>query len=321
MGVLSSRKGIDFGTTDELVNALVSIFENMHGLTTYGIHCWANVALSKTARAVVLSTWPIFSSRLRALKLDLSVQSINLLLSPTIVFGSLEVLAIQISDYLRPPDRECLQIISSVLLPFVNNHRPTLTTLELSDMGSRDLDISPLLLGMEYFPRLKKMEISVETPQGIRGLWHVLGLHTDRLEEFHTTRHSLMNLPLYEGPALPHLTSFNLILSVSLRESSGLAYLRFLGTHITSLKLTTHTYHYTDVSNILEILEGHAKIRSLSMQLDFLSPQVIDLFAARTPHLQKLCLSVSFYAVVGDESVGIKAQEKVVRWRVILSSF
>ncbi|KAF9457831.1 hypothetical protein BDZ94DRAFT_1313836 [Collybia nuda] len=312
LGVISPRKGPAFGATGDLANSLISIFENMDGLVAFELCSWSNEVLSQNACVVMMSTWPMFQSRLSVLTLDLSVQSIGQLLSPLVIFRRLEVLSIQVSNYHDTSDVRCMKIISSVLLPFVNNHQPTLTSFAFSDVGAPKLDASPLLLGMGYFPRLKKISVVyVETTKGVEGIWHILGLHAEGLEEIHITRRSVVGMPLYKGPAFLRHPSFDLTLSVSLQEPFGLANLKFIGAPITSLRLTCRTYHYMDVCNILGALDKYTKIRCVSMELDFVSPQVIDLFAKKMPHLCRLRLAVGFYAVVGDESVGIKAQEKM----------
>lgn len=315
LGLFKLPVNLKFGTPDQLAQKLASVFESVQGLVELELDYWYNASLSKTAYSIVSSACSIVGPRLHTLTLDISLSAISQTLSSSMTFGSLKVLILHIPILRDFSQSQATEIITSQLLPFVNNHKPTLKTFILAAKGSGAGDISPLLLGMGYFPLLTKINVSVKTSKGARGVWRVIGLHADRLEEIIIARHALIDVSLYTGPPLLRLKSFNLTMSIPLEEPSGFAHLKFLGNGITSLYLNDYTYRYTGVSNILETLEANTMLQVLSMQFDTLSPQVIDLFSRKAPHLRELRLSVDFCAVLGRASKDIKTRERDVRSR------
>jgi hypothetical protein len=196
----------------------------------------------------------------------------------------------------------------------------TLTTLNISfNCGTSDdplrlLQSLPRQGGKTAFPKLTSLKLFHHEPPASPSpnLIRFLNQHAGTLKHLclQHTRPSpfgfrpLDNLdPLL--PVLPHLESLSIIDRPSfwnvqkLTSSEGLdvarAYIQHSGSTLTSLGLTHCSFTLHDLGMLLDLLgrgpsedtEG-SRLKSLTVTVQFLSPQLLDMLAEKLPQLERL---------------------------------
>ncbi|KIJ12477.1 hypothetical protein PAXINDRAFT_101193 [Paxillus involutus ATCC 200175] len=195
----------------------------------------------------------------------------------------------------------------------------TLTTLNISFHGTSD-EPSRLLQsflrqgGKATFPKLESFSLFHSEPPASpsSNIVQFLNQHADTLKHLrlqHTrlspfASQSVDDLdPLF--PVLPHLESLNILDGSSspngqeLTSNQGLdaarAYVQHSGSTLTSLDLMHCSFTLHDLGTLLDILgrgpsedtEG-GRLKSLTVTVQFLSPQLLDMLAEKLPQLDRL---------------------------------
>ncbi|KAF9462554.1 hypothetical protein BDZ94DRAFT_1261186 [Collybia nuda] len=286
---------IGFGTPYGVAQKFDHIFGNLKFLDEVGLFCRDTWAVSPTARTIVDSAWSSLGSNIHTLTLNMSSLALEQAVSSSLVFPKLEALTFNTYRSYLSTDADILQLLSTILLPFVTNHRPTLRLFVLFDQGINDFDFSPLLHGLGFFPFLNHIDASIALDKAAPSLWHFLGLHSNGLENLGLSHCRLVEPPSYDGPALAALKTLSLRLSVyTINFITSLQ----RGNSIKSLKLHSFTYQHSEVSRILDVFAGH-QLRSLYIGLDLLSPPTMNLISESFPNLHTLFLRIGSFTALG----------------------
>jgi hypothetical protein len=242
-------------------------------------------------QVVLFTGWTTFGSTLRCLKLYLSYPHFSSAFMPT--FARLEELDITMwtSDFLR-----------CHLSLFVNNHHSTLQSLKLILNGitpTDGLDGRSCLLGIDNLPHLKTFHFS--------GSYHLLGeeppflclrnflaIHSTVLRELRLDFLCVARKEQHEHPAfrvvLPCLESLVLGQECCRYWEQIPGYLRKHAPTLVTLKLVNIYISFQQVEELVEQLAEHDKLRSLTISIYCVTPELLDLLAIKLPSLGHLSM-------------------------------
>jgi hypothetical protein len=218
---------------------------------------------------------------------------------PTLVFPRLEELDITLDIAIFLRDR---------VVPFINDHYSTLQSLELS-FEEITADACSYLHQICNIPNLTTF----------RFRYHVINerdLNTSGLHTFlstHATNLRALRLDLYTDEdfrgglnrddwsaqpvfriALPRLESLELGGACFTNLEKIGAYLQQYAHSLTALKFEHRHLSFREVEVLLEVFTGHDKLRSLSMHVLHLTPELLDLLAMKLPSLDHLYVMFQF---------------------------
>jgi hypothetical protein len=284
------------------VETMLQVIHGMSSVKELTLHSWDCLDLPNLLRLlpVVLAGWTAFGATLRSLTLDVTIEGCSHILTPYMVFPCLEELAIRLSmAYLTT---NATKIACDILVPFVNNHHPTLQSFYLS--SNNHCDVSPFLHGVCHIPHLRRLAlflpfVSIQHAN-TSGLQHLLESHSSVLHELTMTfqRPNIYNQPPTAiewqswGPlqvALPHLKSLDIDLRYFQSLPGIILYLqRFKFNPLTNLVLRNKEFSYAEVVPLMSAVGGGLKM--LSLEVRYLSPQLFDLMAKKLPNLNTLSL-------------------------------
>lgn len=155
------------------------------------------------------------------------------------------------------------------------------------------------------------MDASIVLNKSTPSLWYFLGLHSKKLETLGLSHHQFTEPPSYNGPVLSALTTLRLVLTVPLHYTIDFMSSLQRGKSITTLNLNSYMHCHAEMSKILDIFVGH-RLRLLSTELDFCSPQAVDLLSERLPNLHTLALRIDGYTDLGTMLRPSSQKEHVV---------
>ena len=257
------------------------------------------IDLEYTMQTMIATGWSTFGSTLRRLKLHLPHYCFFISSMPTLVFPCLEELDItlDISIFLR--DR---------VVPFINDHHSTLQSLKLS-FEEISPDACSYLCQIRNIPNLTTFHFRYHVID-------VINLDTSGLHAFlstHATNLRALRLDLYtDEDCRGRLNPYDLVCTVnacialprleSLELGGGcFTNLEKIGTYLwpyarslTVLKFERRHLLFREVEVLLEALTRHDKLRSLSMYVLHLTPELLDLLAMKLPYLDHLYIIFKF---------------------------
>ena len=223
---------------------------------------------------------------------------------PSPTFPSLERLRIAFT--FREFDRsiEALSsLLCDVLVPFINDHHPTIEDLNMTFTTYRRCDVTPHLRRIRHLPRLRKLSLNFDlinvNKTGNSGLRHTLRTHSDELRQL------CLNFPL------PHpRTSADISISQWILQDIGdvplpqlelldlwtgcgnglqpAAFLSQFRRSLTTLLLNHIELSYYDVETIVNVLAGYERLRALHISVIRLEPVLFDLFFTKLTTLDFL---------------------------------
>lgn len=201
----------------------------------------------------------------------------------------------------------------------------TLTSLDISFHGTSD-EPSRLLQslprqGGKTFPKLTSVLLFHSDPPASpdSDLMQFLNQHADtlkhlRLQHTKTSPFASDDLDPLLLPVLPHLETLNILSGSSSRNgqelasSEGLyaarAYVQHSGSTLTSLSLRHCSFTLHDLCMLLDLLGRGSSgegLKSLTVTVHVLSPQVLDMMAKKSPQLERLKLD---FADLGSNNDG-----------------
>lgn len=224
--------------------------------------------------------------------------------------------------------RKVLEMVQPLIV-FINNLDRSLRSLTLlSTHVSQNLDFTCVFHRLGYFPRLKSFALSIpfdgghlSEPRRLREFLckHAQTLEHIRLGAHRATVHAIpldpqLQSSLWIRNTLAHITvpmTALRTLHIALRPLRGdltqlNTSLRTLAHQLESLTLTDRPLTYREVRGILDAFEhvsrdGRLKLVNLSIWVQHLSPQLIDLLAERLPKLRTL--ELGFKEISHQENV------------------
>ncbi|KAJ3492291.1 hypothetical protein NLJ89_g11255 [Agrocybe chaxingu] len=295
--------------TEDVVQIMLEVLSGLPNVTDYYV-TWCGLPSISATAVPFLST--VFQSKLRKLSLELSLENVRNLLTPSFEVQNLEELQLTIhSENIESTwERNC--IMTKYLAPAISRLNATLHTLTIQSWEPADL--SPMFRSITHLPALEHLVVAIPVepmhlgdPQGLSEFLtaHRTGLRTLRLRATQ-----------YGGAGMtPDLASFDnwirdAIHNVSLPKlrtldiSSNLfpvvtsvACLAHFSSTITSLSLTGSYRTYEDVEKAVNLVSGTIRdepLVKLRVGLVSLSPQLIDMISIKLPRLDRLELVVRY---------------------------
>jgi hypothetical protein len=257
------------------------------------------IDLGYTMQTMIATGWSTFGSTLRRLKLHLPHYCFFVSTMPKLVFPCLEELDITLDASIFLRDR---------VVPFINDHHSTLRSLELS-FEEIDSDACSYLRQIRNIPNLTTFRFHCHVLD-VENL-DTLGLHT--FLSTHATNLRALRLDLYTEAdrrgepngqdwsaqpvfhiALPRLESLELGGGCFTNLEKMGTYLRQYAHSLTVLKFERRHLLFREVEVLLEVLTGHDKLRSLSVHVLHLTPELLDLLAMKLPSLDHLYVMFQF---------------------------
>jgi hypothetical protein len=257
--------------------------------------------------ASTILTVPFSASYLHRLTVEVSLDKAEHLFLPTIVLPSLEQLSLCIRDDHAGDLDAGGYIMVHHLARFLNNTHRTLRSLSFET--SLSTDFSPFFSALGHFPHLSELALSIPTsdphlgdPSAMKGFLHS---HRDTLTQFSLRgfcmRHTWVNMDsLWLSACLSGMTFSSLhTLNVGtsfIPSSVAMLCIQQSADTLTALDITGEYLCFEEVDDIIRTAAG-GRLRSLSMGVTCLCPQLVDMLAARLPGLTKLNLRIR---LVGD---------------------
>ncbi|KAF8909251.1 hypothetical protein CPB84DRAFT_1765649 [Gymnopilus junonius] len=293
--------------TEDIVQLMLDVLSGLPNVTDYYVTWCGLPSISATAVPFLLT---VFQPNLRKLSLELSLENMRTLLTPSFKVEKLEELQLTIHSENIDSVWERSDILRTHLAPAISRLRSTLQTLTIQSWEPADL--SPMLCAISRLPALEELVIAipVESPHlgDPEGLTHFLNAHRV------TLRTLRLRATQFGGCGLtPDLVSFDnwvrqAVVGVHLPKlrqldiSSGhfpidtsLFCLQHFASSITSLSLTGCYRSYDDVHEALNLVsDTDGSLFRLRLGLVSLSPQLVDLISSQLPGLIRLELVVKY---------------------------
>ena len=298
-----------FQRAEDVVQVMLEVLSGLPNVTDYYV-TWCGLPSISVSAAPFLST--VFQSNLRKLSLELSLENVKNLLTPSFQVQNLQELKLCIHSETIGSKFERNEIMQTHLGPAISRLRNTLQILTIQSWEAADL--SPMLRAIVYLPLLEQLVIAIPVesihlgdPDGLSNF-----LHTHRT----TLRILRLRATQFGGPGLtPNLVSFDnwvraAVCGVNLPKlhvldiSSSLfpvytsvTCLAHFSSTITSLSLTGCHRTYDDVEEAISLVSSHTRDEALStlrIGLVSLSPQLVDLISTKLSGLFKLELVVRY---------------------------
>ena len=302
--------------TEDLVKIMHDVLSGLPNLSDYYVTWCGRPSIAATS-IPFLST--VFRSSLRKLCLDLSLQNIAIILSPSFYINNLQELRLSIhpKDLEDPHKRDV--ILRKHLAPAISNLGASLHTLSIEP--KEHVDLSAMFYAIQPLPSLKDLSISIpaQSPHlgDPEGLTHFLNESCSNLRSLHLRVPQIdrsepppdeMSFETWVREAictasLPKLRLLE-ITSHFFPPAAAEACVRRFGCSIRSLTVTGHHRPYGRVEDLLNIIlacqvDSRASgldlpLEKLRLGVDFVSPQLMALFASKLPNLQRLELLAKF---------------------------
>ena len=296
---------------------MLDVFGGLPNVTDYHI-MWSGLQPIPDSPVPFLTA--VFQPNLRTLSLEISLENVESLLSPSYTIRNLEELALVLRiDHANSPPDYHVHILTHHLAPAISRLHSSLRKLSIRTWEA--LDLSPLFHAVKFLPSLSHVSLAIPIeaphigdPSGVTAL----------LRRQRTTLYSLsLRATQYSGAGLtPDASSLDewihdAITGIhlpSLREldlssalfpfSASLACVdQFAGT-ITGLAITGRYHSYEDVREVLRAFTGRSvdeRLEWLRLGTLTLTPQLVDLLAREMPQLDRLELLIREIVPHNDE--------------------
>ena len=248
-------------------------------------------------QTVIGTGWATFGSTLRCLKLNLPHYCYYVSAMPKLVFPCLQELDITLSAGVFLRDR---------VVPFINDHHSTLQSLKLSFdkvVPMDDLDACLYLPQIRCIPNLSTLHFyyytTTELDLDTSGLHTFLSTHSTGLRALRLNLLSDLDFngqfnldDRYSQPifhiALPCLELLELGSGCCTNLQMTATYLQQYAHSLKYLKLEHAHLAFQEVKILLTVLAEHDNLRSLSIYVRYLTPELLDLLAKKLPSLDHL---------------------------------
>ncbi|KAF8656955.1 hypothetical protein AX16_002310 [Volvariella volvacea WC 439] len=311
----SAEKRMPFPSETAVAN-ITDMIQKMTGVTSYSIEFWNRQPLDSLhfALPVLRSAWSTFGDVLTELNIDVPLQGLSNFLDESLTFTSLRAFSIRLTKMPQSTLSSSTEIISHKIIPFMNNHVYTLEKLSMTTIEG--FDFSAFLPSLQHFPYLAKVHIShpfVSLQQtNTSGLRYFLAIHSGCMKDLNLQFH----LPPNTIPKIPSSASwysqdfFRVYLNslesleLSLRGNPGdatsvLSYLDTLKSTLTSLTLRDHPFSLQEVRPLVRLFQHTGILRSLTIEVAYITPQLLDVFAVGLPSIQRLTLTCEAFTDEG----------------------
>jgi hypothetical protein len=297
--------------------------QRLHNVTNFSVEC-LDTPNPKDMVPLFIAAWDTFGPRLETL--TLAIDNLRTIFTTSFFSKCLKELKIEFTPGEYPEDDDTL---AAVLTPFINKHAASLQTLSFASSDNLR-DLGPLFRSLGRYPMLRKLDISVDFHKcGLsdpRGLTRLLVEHND------TLRSVILRPTLSRGnhweiaeASLVEWMSENAsnkrflsdVQSLDLRMPMAPSHLNMTVSYIhrsaatlTSLSLLDHSLRYEQIEAVVKVLSSVGRLKTLTLQVLTLSPQLVDLMAKKLPFLEVLNLVV--LNINGcDESLGQQSGEDI----------
>ncbi|KDR80901.1 hypothetical protein GALMADRAFT_241405 [Galerina marginata CBS 339.88] len=307
--------------TEDVVQIMLEVLSGLPNVNEYYV-TWCGLPSISATAVPFLST--IFQANLRKLSLELSLENMQNLLTPSFKVENLQELHLTIHSENINSVSERNDILRTHLAPAISQLRSTLQTLTIQSWEPADL--SPMLFAIKCLPVLKELSIAIPVesthlgdPEGLAQFLntHRASLRTLRLRatqfggvgmtpdlvSFDTWIRNAMS-----GVSLPKLRVLDITSNLFPVYTSILC-LRHFSSTITSLSLTGCYRTYEDVEEAINLVSDRDEaLCRLRIGLVSLSPQLVDLISSQLPRLFKLELVVKFILPHAQDSPEFSAE-------------
>ncbi|KAF5319049.1 hypothetical protein D9611_012715 [Ephemerocybe angulata] len=293
---------------EDVVQILADVLAGLPNVTDYYVTWHGLPAIASSPAPFVVSP---LRPNLRKLSLNLSLENVQSLLSPDSDISRLEEFHLCIHSESVYDEHERSYVLQNHLAPAISRFQSTLKTLVISSWEPTDL--SPLFQNIDCIPNLDDLSINIPVeschlgdPAGLNAFLqkHQNSLRCLRLRASQYGGQGIIPASLTslydwickatDSVELPKLRVLDTASSLFPIEASLLCVQRFSGT-LTSLSITGVYQSYDCVAETLTHLSNSpAGEEPLKLRLGpvLLSPQLVDLIAARIPNLHQLELLV-----------------------------
>ncbi|KAF8957119.1 hypothetical protein BDZ97DRAFT_121376 [Flammula alnicola] len=294
---------------EDVVQIMLEVLSGLPNVTDYYVTWCGLPSISATAVPFLSS---VFQANLQKLSLELSLENVKSLLTPSFQVQNLKELQLCIHSENIDSVRERNEIMSTHLAPAISRLRETLETLTIQSWEPADL--SPMLRAIKSLPALDQLIIAI--PVESIHLGDPAGLGEFLSAQQSSLRVLRLRATQYGGRGYtPNPVSFDSWIRQAIRGVT-LSKLRVLDISsnlfpvytsvlclnqfsltITSLSLTGSYRTYDDVEEIISLVACHTRdepLNTLRIGLVSLSPQLVHLISAQLPRLYRLELVVKY---------------------------
>jgi hypothetical protein len=286
---------------------MLDVFGGLPNVTDYHI-MWSGLQTVPESPVPFLAA--VFQPPLRTLSLEISLENVESLLTPSCTINNLQELSLvlRIDHFQLAPDHP--YILIHHLAPAISRLRSSLRKLSIQTW--EPLDLSPLFCSIHLLPHLEHLTLSIpiEAPH----LGNPSGITALLRRQCTTLRSLSLRATQYSGagltpdPAsldewipvaisnvhLPHLRELDLS-SALFPFSATLACLRQFAGTITVLGMTGRYHSFEDVGAVVKMFSGREleeRLETLRLGSLTLTPQLVDLLAKEMPRLDRLELLI-----------------------------
>ena len=320
---------------EDVVQIMLEVLSGLPNVTDYYV-TWCGLPSISATAAPFLST--VFQANLQKLSLELSLENVKNLLTPSFQVQKLKELHLCIhSEGVAP--RQSGHIMQRHLAPAISCLASTLEILSLQSWEPTDL--SPMFTAIAPLSRLDQLIVAI--PIESVHLGEPSGLAQFLSANRHTLRVLRLRATQYGGPGFtPNLASFDFWIRHAI-SGVNLPNLRILDTSsnlfpvgtsllcldqfcstITSLSLTGSYRTYDEAEAVIKLIASNTRqepLSTLRIGLVALSPQVLHLISSRLPRLYRLDLVVKYILPHAHDLPNLRNPGDMQRTSQIVSIF
>lgn len=305
-----------FRTPEDVVQVMLDVFGGLPNVTDYHI-MWSGLQPIPDSPVPFLTA--VFQPNLRTLSLEISLENVESLLTPTCSIRNLEelILILRVDHTHSPPNHT--HIFTHHLAPTISRLHSSLSKLSIRTWEA--LDLSPLFHAIKFLPCLSHLTLAIPIeaphlgdPSGITALLH-RQRSTLRTLSLRATQYS--GAGLTPDPSLldewirsaitdvhlPFLRELDLSSALFPFSASMACVNQFAGT-ITGLAITGRYHRFEDVGEVVRAFSGRdvdERLERLRLGTLTLTPQLVDLLAREMPELDRLELLIREIVPDNDE--------------------
>jgi hypothetical protein len=306
--------------------AMIEATIGLHNVNSFTIYWEDNNPTAEEMIPLFTAAWSAFGSTLE--KLSLKVPVTPSTFGTTFFSKTLRELSIHLHEL--PEGQKAL---TDTLAPFINKHASTLQILSLSCVQMK-WDLGPLFCSLEHIHNLRQLKAQVDFDLcGLsehRGLTRILEEHSDHLKsvrlrpiplrlwqsewEFGERAFGKWMIDNISNPlVLRDMESLNLRIPCTSPDFDLMVmYLQRSAETLTKLTLAEYLLRYEQIETIVKIFSRKGILKTLSLEVMSLSPQLVDLLATALPNLQVLKLEIHNISGQGEAPHGFRDDTQTV---------
>lgn len=287
------------------MHTVLRLINNLTEVTTVRVEVSLYGQCTQVIRCIS-SGWGAFGSNLRCLNLDIVLEIFASALPPSLLLETLQELTITLSTAYRTTDAHAL--MHGVVVPFIDKHRFTLTSLSIDTWEFVNLTV--IFGSLLHIPKLSKLSLSevwlsLERTE-CSGIHRMLVAHSTSIQEL--VMHFRPSRCGYIGSAdiaptiwfsqqflmtpLPRLKSLTMSpwYSTLLREDIT-RYVQQYSSTLTFLDLRRHHLRSCDIESLATMLSLTNKLRHLHISMRRLFIGTMELMCKALPGLEELSVA------------------------------